>query len=75
MSADEMEKLTVRVKLQGLTYLARVPGQKKTASCTYSADVAARALARKFGFDDQAMTMVSSEDSCNVYQFCREVPA
>lgn len=43
----------ITVRYVSGTYLARVKGCKQTASCVYDAGLAAKALARKLGLDDE----------------------
>lgn len=68
MSAETI--ITVRYA-QG-TYLARVKGQKKTASCVYSPEIAAEALARKLGIDPAKLVMTKGEVDCLEFTFSQE---
>lgn len=49
------ETVTITVRYTGLTYVARCRGHKPTASCVYDPALAAKALARKLGLDEESV--------------------
>lgn len=58
------EQVTITVRYTGHTYVARVKGQKKTASCVYDAGLAAKGLALKLGLDPRSLVMTKGERDC-----------
>lgn len=56
-----VELITITVRYANGTYLARVKGCKKTASCVYDAGLAATSLARKLDLDPSSLKMVKGE--------------
>lgn len=54
----------ITVRYVSGTYLARVKGCKKSASCVYDAGLAATALARKLGLDPANLVMTKGERDC-----------
>ncbi|MNZ06737.1 hypothetical protein D3C78_234940 [compost metagenome] len=67
---SEITTITVRYS-QG-TYVARAKGHKATASCTHSTEVAAKALARKLGFDpEQNWAGTSHRPTGSAYLFAK----
>lgn len=51
MSTHRTDHLVITVRLSSGSFVARARGEKATASSTISAEEAARALARKLGFE------------------------
>lgn len=57
------ETVTITVRYTGHTYVARCRGHKPTASCVYDPALAAKALARKLGLDEESVAKaVGSRD-------------
>ena len=55
-----MHVKAMKVRYTGGTYVARITGQKVTASCTISARDAAVALARKIGVSPESLEVIST---------------
>jgi hypothetical protein len=64
-----MTDAIITVRYVSCTYLARMKGCKKTASCVYSAKLAAQSLAKKLGFDASLMVQVEGGPDYSVFGF------
>lgn len=67
-----VESISITVRYSQGTFLARAKGCKQTASCVYDAGLAAKALARKLGFDpDRHWAGTDHRPTGSVYLFAR----
>jgi hypothetical protein len=55
------EQVIITVRYTNGTYVARMKGYKKTASCVYDAGLAAKSLARKLDLDQNSLEMTRNE--------------